>query len=42
MTKEANLGHNVSEETRSKISEAMKGEKNPFFGKSHLKNQNEK
>lgn len=29
------LGHHMSEEQKSKLSEMRKGEKNPFYGKSH-------
>ena len=40
-----NLGRKgipVSEETRRKLSEAGKGEKNPFYGKSHSEESKEK
>jgi group I intron endonuclease len=32
---EGNSGHKFSEETKKKMSEALKGEKNPFYGKTH-------
>ena len=32
---EAHIGRKHSEETRIKISQAIKGERNPFFGKTH-------
>ena len=39
---EGSLGYIVSEETRKKISENTKGEKNPFYGKHHSKETIEK
>lgn len=38
----ANTGKHMSEETRKKISEATKGENNPFFGKHHTQETKEK
>jgi group I intron endonuclease len=37
-----NLGKVISEETKIKISNSLKGEKNPFFGKKHSKESIEK
>ena len=40
--REANTGRVLTEETRTKISNAMKGDKNPFYGKKHSEESKKK